>query len=101
MTGLTDNDLDEIEQRATAATPGPWEAFIEERHAIGGDNFIRTGGLDDNQPDMYVSQYLGTTSIKVPAADLDFIANARQDIPRLVAEIRRLRSQREGGHPDN
>jgi hypothetical protein len=101
MTDLTNNDLDEIEQRATAATPGPWEAFIEERHAIGGDSFIRTGGLDDNQPDMYVSQYHGATSVKVPAADLDFIANARQDIPRLVAEIRRLRGQQEGGHPDN
>jgi hypothetical protein len=100
MTDLTDNDLDEIDQRATAATPGPWEAFIEERHAAD-DSFIRTGGLDDNQPDMYVQHYLGATSIKVPAADLDFIANARQDIPRLVAEIRRLRSQREGGHPDN
>ncbi len=97
MTDLTDHELDEIEQRAAAATPGPWEAFIEERHAIGGDSFIRTGGLDDNQPDMYISQYLGATSIKVPAADLDFIAYAREDIPRLVAEIRQLRGQLKGG----
>jgi hypothetical protein len=33
----------------------------------------------------------GPTEVPVPDADLDFIANARQDIPRLVEEIRRLR----------
>ena len=27
------------------------------------------------------------------AADLDFIAQARQDIPRLTSEVRRLRGQ--------
>ena len=29
-----------------------------------------------------------------PPADLDFIAHARQDIPRLIAEIERLRATR-------
>ena len=29
-----------------------------------------------------------------PAQDLDFIAHARQDIPRLLNEIERLRSSR-------
>jgi hypothetical protein len=33
----------------------------------------------------------GPTEVPVPDADLDFIANARQDIPRLVEEVRRLK----------
>jgi hypothetical protein len=97
MNGPTDDELDDIEQRAAAATPGPWVAFVEDRDHTSGDDFIRTGGLDDDQPDMYISHYLGATSIKVPAADLDFIAQSRQDLPRLVAEVRRLRREAEGG----
>ena len=90
--GLTDDELAEMAKRADDATPGPWEAFVEGRDHLAGDDFIRTGGIDNAQPDMYVSQYLGATARKVPAVDLDFIAAARQDVPRLVAEIRRLRS---------
>ncbi len=74
---------------------GPWECFVEGRDHWGGDNFIRTGGFDDASPDMYVTlTYWGrVTPQPAGAADLDFIASARQDVPRLVAEIRRLRDQ--------
>ena len=68
------------------------------RDHTAGDDFIRIGGFDDAQPDMYIEHYLGASSVRVPAADLDFIAHARQDIPRLVAEIRRLRAVTEGGN---
>jgi len=91
-------ELDEIEQRAHAASPTSWEAFIEARDHTAGDDVIRSGGFDDAQPDMYIQHYLGASSVRVPAADLDFIAHARQDIPRLVAEIRRLRAVTEGGN---
>ncbi len=94
---IPDDELDEIEQRARAASPAPWEAFIEARDHTAGDDLIRIGGLDDSQPDMYVQHYLGTQLRSVPAADLDFIAHARQDIPRLVTEIRRLRQAAKGG----
>ena len=94
---VRDEELDEIEQRAHVASPAPWEAFIEARDHTAGEDFIRTGGFDDAQPDMYIQHYLGASSVRVPAADLDFIAHARQDIPRLVAEIRRLRAVTEGG----
>lgn len=94
---LSDEELSAIEQWAFAASAAPWEAFIEGRDHFGGDDFIRIGGLDDAQPDMYVQHYLGATSVRVPAADLDFITHARQDVPRLVAEIRRLRAVAEGG----
>jgi hypothetical protein len=96
---IPDEDLGEIEQRAHAASPAPWEAFIEARDHTAGDDFIRIGGFDDAQPDMYIQYYLGATSVRVPAADLDFIAHARQDIPRLVAEIRRLLADTQGDSP--
>jgi len=77
-------ELDEIRQRTNAATPAPWESFVEGRDHLGGSNFIRTGGLDDNCPDI---EMLAST-----VADQDFIAHARQDIPRLLDEITALRN---------
>jgi hypothetical protein len=90
---LTDAELDEIEARASAATMGPWKAFVEGRDHFGGDNFIRTGGLDDRGPDMYVELAFSDRPglVPAPAGDLDFIASARQDVARLVKELRRLR----------
>jgi hypothetical protein len=50
------------------------------------------GGLDMSIPDMDIHYSKpGPTTVPVPDADLDFIPNARQDIPRLVEEVRRLR----------
>jgi hypothetical protein len=85
------DELEQIERRSLSGTPGPWQAFVEGRDHYGGDDFIRTGGLDDDAPDMYVALHVGTRSVPAPPEDLDFIASARQDGPRLVAEIRRLR----------
>lgn len=81
MSDLSDQELDEIERRALAATPGPWKSFVEGRDGnLGFDSFIRTGGED-----IYL------TGATVP--DQDFIASARQDVPRLVAEVRVMRLQ--------
>jgi hypothetical protein len=60
---------------------------VEGRDHWSGDNFIRIGGLDDNEPDMYVMR----DTTPATTTDLDFIAHARQDVPRLLAEVRRLR----------
>lgn len=84
---LSDDDLDVIEARCAAASPGPWTAFVEGRDHDSGDGFIQVGDVG-NEPDMYVSRERRPAA----AADLDFIASARQDIPALVAEIRRLRA---------
>ena len=70
--------LEEIERRCTATTSGPWKSFVEGRDFDSGSSFIQTGGED-----IYLS---GAT-----VADQDFIANARQDIPTLIREIRALR----------
>jgi hypothetical protein len=85
---LSDDDLAAIERRWAAATPGPWWASIEGRDHTSGDTFIRTGTDTTRGPDIYVSH----ESQSAPASDLDFIAGAKQDVPRLLQEIRRLRA---------
>jgi hypothetical protein len=75
---ITEDKLNEVELRCSSTQLGPWTSFIENRDHESGDSFIRTGGED-----MYL---VGGT-----IADHDFIANAKQDIPDLIAEIRRLR----------
>jgi len=77
-TALSVKDIQEIQFRCEAATPGPWTSFVESREKFSGTDFIRTAGED-----IYLT---GAT-----VADQDFIAYARQDIPRLIAEIERLK----------
>lgn len=83
MEELTEENLIEMERRAAEASPGPWESSVEGRDHVSGDSFIRIVG----GPDMYVSR----DAVPASAADLDFIAAARQDVPQLIAEVRRLR----------
>jgi hypothetical protein len=44
---------------------------------------------DDSQPDMYVRH----DDKPAPAVDLEFIAAARNSLPRLIAEVRRHRER--------
>lgn len=81
---LDKNELDEIRRRAEAASPGPWKAFIEGRDHLSGSSFIRVGERSARRADMELT---GAT-----AADYDFIAHARQDVPLLVGELLRLRT---------
>ena len=74
---LSADELRAIEARVNATTPGPWRSIIEGRDQDSGSSFITTEGED-----IYLS---GATD-----ADQDFIAHARQDIVRLLAEVRRL-----------
>lgn len=81
---LDDNELLEMEASVDAASPGPWSAFLEGRDHVSGSSFIRVGEGPDRRDDIEMS---GATP-----ADLDFIAHARQDVPLLVEEVRRLRA---------
>lgn len=76
---LTEDELIEIANRCEAATTGPWRSYIEGREEMSGSDFIMTGGED-----IYLT---GATH-----ADQDFIAAARTDILRLLAEIHRLKA---------
>jgi len=77
---MTEKELQEIEERCKKATKGPWKSMIEGRDHTSGDSFIMTGGED-----IYISNPLLDNN-------QDFIASAKQDIPKLISEIRRLKS---------
>jgi hypothetical protein len=84
---LSDAELDGLEALTRAASPAPWIA--ETGPAIGGPDFIMITDYDDSQPDMYVQH----DDRPAPAADLKFIAAARNSVPRLIAEVRRHRKR--------
>lgn len=80
---MTEAELREIEKRAEAASEGPWQV---------GDNYgsfkeiIYGGGKG-----WAVCEMVGTVEEK-GEKNLAFIAHSREDIPRLVAEVRRLQA---------
>jgi hypothetical protein len=77
---MSELDLDTIEARANAATGGKWE--LEERQ----DGFAILSKIDGG---------LELAIYELDKPDAEFIAHAREDIPKLVAEVRRLRAENE------
>jgi len=89
---MTEIEIKEIEDRYKMASPGPWKSLIEGRDVESGDSFIMTGVAEGEDiwsekrgEDIYLT---GATT-----ADQDFIAHAREDIPKLISEIKRLKSK--------
>jgi hypothetical protein len=81
---LPDEDAAEMGMRIASASRGPWTAFIESDGGIGGCDVIRVSE-SDNEPDMYL--WMGPDL--APSAIYRFVAEARQDLPALVAATRR------------
>lgn len=88
---LDEKELARMSEGAARATPGPW-AY---KHRLGGrgcfvfseDNFHVVAEGDDLDA--------GITGA-LRREDAEFIAAAREDVPLLVAEVRRLRAILEG-----
>jgi hypothetical protein len=100
---MLDDEFDNIRRRADAATPGPWRVeFVDDTYAM---NFVAvtTGELREDWPEDS-AQVVAATLVQGPeryASIADgrwdenarFIAHAREDVPRLLDEISRLRSK--------
>jgi len=71
---ITQTELNAIKERAEKATAGPWRIGMQSPNGL--NNVGTIGGL--------------LTAQTADEADAEFIAHAREDIPRLVAEIERL-----------
>jgi len=80
---MDDKELQEIRERIESATGGPWVSYVEGRDHTSGSDFIMTGEGESRGEDIELT---GATT-----ADQDFIAHARQDVPRLINEVIRLR----------
>lgn len=85
----SDADLQAIEERANAATPGPWETDS------GGCCVYEAAFSTRDDTVLYGPVAQVAISADGTRADATFIAHAQSDVPRLIAEIRRLRSLRE------
>lgn len=81
---LSNEELDKIRERCKRATIAPWVSYIEGRDHLSGSSFIMRGEGASRTEDLELT---GAT-----IEDHDFIAAARQDIPRLLNEIDRLKS---------
>jgi hypothetical protein len=82
---MTEEELKVIEARAASASPGPW--MRNGKTAAG-------WRIDDTDPNRVGLAFLLTPTAVVPGdRNAEFIAEARDDVPRLVSEIRRLKAE--------
>jgi hypothetical protein len=80
---MNEKKIAEIEARANAATPGLW--IVNNSRHVEYSTQDSAKGCQILEPwDEYYSPGWDT--------DAEFIANARQDIPALLSEVRRLRA---------
>lgn len=75
---MTDEELNAIEARANAATVGPWRGAKDE-------------GVEADATAVFETGCGCCTEKFLSEPDALFIANARTDVPALVAEIRRIK----------
>lgn len=92
---MTMTTLDEIAARAELATEGPW--------IVRRDHFDAGPGPDDEAQDWYIVE--GADAVEHWAhyheATTEFIAHAREDVPRLVAALKAVEAvaaQAKRGH---
>jgi hypothetical protein len=104
----TQLDLDAIEARTAAATPGPWGQYHDGSEQ---DYIDIAAGLEETDTGFRCRRQIAMT-VDEPIdndsaheewtaeqdrqqihADAAFIAHARTDVPALLAEVRRLRSE--------
>lgn len=83
---LREVDLSELETRCKAATPGPWKVLSDPEVAC---SWLNAAGPEDDAA-------IALFDYRPPEANLanaQFAARAREDVPRLIAEVRQLRAR--------
>jgi hypothetical protein len=83
MKQVSDDYIHELRALLKQLSPGPWVSHIEGRDHTSGSNFIMTGAGQARGEDIELAG--------ASAADQDFIARAREDVPLLLDEVERLR----------
>lgn len=82
--------LQEMEKRCEAATEGEWKVNEEQAHIFTGPGYANEG----QGPYLQIADLGDAMETELSAVqtswNLDFIANARQDLPRLIAGFRAM-----------
>lgn len=102
---MDDLELARIRSRAAAASPGPWFVrILDDEYAM---NLVAISTAadagDDQWPDFDSGEVVAATLVQQPRyvgvsdqrwdENAEFIAHSREDLPRLLDEIDRLRAQ--------
>lgn len=108
--GIDDTELERIQQTANSATPGPWYVRQLDDRAFMSLIAISSApdtGRGEPWPEFDAGEIVAITLVQDPryAAVSDerweqnagFIASARDDIPKLIGEIKRLRALLDSG----
>jgi hypothetical protein len=103
---LTDQELDDLDELAQAATPGPWhvrDLDDDDAMSLVAVSTVPDTGRGERWPGFDHHEIIAATLVQQPryvdVADelwdenAAFIAAARQAVPRLITEIRRLRGR--------
>jgi len=94
---LSESELKEIEKRLNNSTKGNWIPMIEGITHNSGSDFIMTNvksSTDFKNPERGNDiELTGGTK-----EDIIFIANAKQDIRKLLAEVRKLKTTANNSH---
>ena len=83
---LSNEELERIESRSAAATMGPWLSNPAEADSAADSSVIELGSCNE------LGTFRTIALIGATAEDHDFIVHARQDVPRLLNEVRCLRA---------
>jgi hypothetical protein len=89
---MTLAELDAIRARCDAISPAPWQTVR--------NNFIKADWIPEDSRIVWCPgadvAYVAPVGPDDGNADAAFIAHARQDVPRLLAEVERLRARLAG-----
>jgi hypothetical protein len=86
---LDDDELSRLLRLSERGDAPPWRSFVEGRDHDSGDTVILVGAEGDRREDLYLHRDSGPAD----AAMYDLVAEARNALPSLIAEIWRLRSE--------
>lgn len=89
---LSDEELERVERLIDAASAGPWFSYVEGRDTEAVSTCIELGSCNE------LGSFASMRLVGGTVADQDFIAGARQYLPRLLREVRVLRARLESLH---
>jgi hypothetical protein len=83
---MTNEELQAIRERCEKATPGPWRT-VGKKPGYEVEMIVAGDYADEGEPDLVVEVWASADN----KADAEFIAHAREDVPKLLDEVKELR----------